>query len=220
MTDSTQTSGENLIHMENITKVFYTELGDGASVEAAFDSALESIKTAELQNVYAKTGDSFDQSLFPASVDFEGELTVEGQGDWDKYFYVSYLDEQIESLHKDLDTNRIMFSVLLGLGLLFGVWMWLALDIEFKSLLPLLKEEWSFLVNEPLLDWLVAVGAGIPAFIALLQRRLTVQGNEHLNSLKQLKRMVREADDMSPELRTRLHKILEMSLRGADTNAG
>ena len=75
-----------LIKLEGVTKVFYTELGDGASVEAAFDSALESIKTAELQNVYAKTGDSFDQSLFPASVDFEGELTVEGQGDWDKYF--------------------------------------------------------------------------------------------------------------------------------------
>ena len=203
-----------------LTKVFYTRLGDGASVEAAFDSALESINTAELDNVYVKSGSGFEQTLFPPTVDYEGELTVEGQGDWDKYFYVSYIDEQIASLKKDLDTNRIVFGVLLAFGIAFIPWLWIQANVEWRDLFPLLKENWGFLVNQPFLDWLVGVGAGIPALYALMHRRLAVQSNEQLNSLEQLKRMVRESDDMSPDLRARLHKILEMSLRGADTNAG
>ena len=198
-----------------LTKVFYSTLGNGESIETAFSAANQAIDAAELKNVYTQAGGNFDQNLFEPDKEWEGETTIEGQSTWDKYFYVTYLDQQIESAQQDIARNRRWLFILLALGLLLIPAIWISTGFEWSNLLPTVKDNWDFLVGQPLLDWMLAVGAGIPAVISLMQSRLMIQGNESLSSLIQLKEMVKNSDEMSPDLRSQLQAILDQSLRGA-----
>lgn len=200
---------------KKMTKVLYSSLRAGSPVEQAFDAAGKTIEDSGLTNVYMRAGTHGDEALFPEVISIEGDVTIEGQGSWDKYFYVSYLDDQIKSLVDHIEWNRRAFFALVAVGVIFFAGLWSQSPVTFKSLFSFVNANWPTLVGKPLLEWLLTLGAAIPACISFFQCRLFMHGNEQLRSLQSMKEMVKSADEMSPDLRKRLHGILEQSLRGA-----
>lgn len=203
---------------KKLTKVLYASLGTGQSIRTAFDEATETIEKSKLPNVYVRAGKNVDAPVFPEKADEKGEVRIEGQAPYDKFFYVSYLDEQIRNLTGRVRLNRMLFWILLAAGLFAWYWLWFNTPIgigEVKNYVTK-PENWGAIFGTPLLDSMLALGAGIPALLSFFQSRLLMQGNQELRSLKQLRELARASEDLTLELRGRLQKILDQSIRGAD----
>ena len=201
-----------------LTKVLYSSLGTGEPIRAAFDEATQSIEKSSLPNVYIRGGDKADAALFQDSVDEDAEIRIEGQASYDKYFYVNYLDEQIQNLTGRVQLNRVLFWVLLAAGLVTWYWLWFRTPVDITDVRQyvLNPENWTDVFGTPLLDSLLALGAGIPALISFFQSRLLIHGNQELRSLQQMRELARASEDLTPDLRKKLQKILDQSIRGAD----
>ncbi|NND70412.1 MAG: CHAT domain-containing protein [Rhodothermales bacterium] len=83
------------------------------------------------------------------------------------------------------------------------------------------KDQLSALFTEsrgetPLLDWLAAVGQAIPTFIATMQARWCVHGTEKIRQLVALKELVRNSENLTQDLRIRLHKIMDQCLKNEE----
>lgn len=212
-----------------MTKALYASLVNGSSPNEAYEKAIKVIAkrvplsdgTTHVEDTaYIRAGKHGDTPLFSDDALFEGDVSIEGQGPWDRHFYATYLDDQIQSLRRDIQRNRRWFVVLLVAGLAFlAVFLWLPHSMNFREAVLAVNKNWGNIVGGSLLDWLVRFGSAIPALFALLQARLMVHGNERLRALEQLKDMVRSSEDMTSDMslavQNTLHKILEQSLRGA-----
>lgn len=178
---------------KKLTKVLYAALAAGETLGNAYARATQSIDKAELPNVYTTAGDGGDAS-FSDMAPGEPEVDAESKKNFDQHFFVNYLDEQITSLERNVQINRVVLFGLLGLGammLLFGyvehLWnagsawktVWNDIRTFFHSLFGSLTESYEH-SEKPLLDWLLAVGEGIPLVIASLQHRFCVHGNENV----------------------------------------
>jgi hypothetical protein len=201
-----------------LTKVLYASLGNAQSVRSAFDDAVESIEHAKLPNVYIQAGANTDTPLFPGRSDETGEVRIEGRASYDKFFYISYLDEQIRNLTGRVWLNRVLFWVLLATGLVAWYWLWFNTPVTIGDVRNYVAnpQNWGDIFGTPLLDSLLALGAGIPALISFFQSRLMMHGNRELRSLNQLRELAKASDELTPELQGRLQKILDQSIRGAD----
>jgi hypothetical protein len=201
-----------------LTKVLYASLGNAQSVRSAFDDAVESIEHAKLPNVYIQAGANTDTPLFPGRSDETGEVRIEGRASYDKFFYISYLDEQIRNLTGRVWLNRVLFWVLLATGLVAWYWLWFNTPVTIGDVTNYVAnpQNWGDIFGTPLLDSLLALGAGIPALISFFQSRLMMHGNRELRSLNQLRELAKASDELTPELQGRLQKILDQSIRGAD----
>ena len=203
---------------KKLTKVLYASLATGQSIRTAFDEATETIEKSKLPNVYVRAGKNVDAPVFPEKTDEKGEVRIEGQAPYDNFFYVSYLDEQIRNLTGRVRLNRMLFWMLLAAGLFAWYWLWFNTPVGIGEVRDYVTkpENWGEIFGAPLLDSLLALGAGIPALISFFQSRLLMQGNQELRSLTQLRELARASEDLTPELQGRLQKILEQSIRGAD----
>lgn len=203
---------------KKLTKVLYASLGAGQTISAAFDEATATIEKAKLPNVYVRAGKEVDAPLFPGNTDEKGELRIEGQAPYDKFYYINYLDEQIRNLTGRVRLNRTLFWTLLVAGLLAWYWLWFKTPVAIGEVKEYVTSpnNWGNIFGTPLLDSLLALGAGIPALISFFQTRLLMQGNQELRSLKQMRELAKASEDLTPELRGRLQKILDQSIRGAD----
>jgi len=171
-----------------------------------------------------------DESLLPAKAAKDKDVEIEGKEPFDRYYYVDYLDKQINVLSANRRINLAALYILLGIGLLFLLKRWDGADADvslFSTIGLFLSWMWNGLVGlfaesqkeKPLLDWLVNVGPAVPAFIATMQARWCVHGAENIRQLVALKELVRNSDNLTQDLRIRLHKILDQSLQGAEDPA-
>ncbi len=201
-----------------LTKVLYASLGNGQSVNSAFDDAIESIQHAKLPNVYVRAGKNVDAPLFPGKSDETGEVRIEGRASYDKFFYISYLDEQIRNLTGRVWLNRVLFWILLATGLCAWYWLWFKTPVTIGDVRDYVANprNWDEIFGTPLLDSLLALGAGIPALISFFQSRLMMHGNRELRSLNQMRELAKASEELTPELQGRLQKILDQSIRGAE----
>lgn len=211
---------------KKMTKVFYSELGTGQSIDQAFEEATETVEKEGFQNIYIRKGKALGQPLLSKATSDGSAVTVKGQPHYDKYFFISYLDEQIRDLKGRVALNQFIFWFLFVVGVAFVLGFWnQRADIV----------RWDFLINffgqnridqymgtidqykqQPFLDSLIAIGAGIPALLAFFQKRLTVSANQELRSLTQLKEVAKASEELTPEMQDRLQKVLDQCIRGAD----
>ena len=91
------------------------------------------------------------------------------------------------------------YSVLLG-------WVW-------AQLLGLINESRG---QTALLDWLTKLGPTIPTFLATMQARWCVHSGEKIRQLVAMQELVRNSENLTQDLRVRLHKILDQTLTGAE----
>ena len=212
-----------------LTRVLYSQLAQGNSIEQSCSTAQQYIREiAPEEDVYVLRGDSKDVPLFEkpeagGSAE-EATINIEGKTSYDRYFFIDYLDGQIQDITKRIRFNRRLFPVLLFAGLLFfGMMMFqyeLAMQFyNFVKVSFLGPERFAAVVesnySKPYLDAMIALGATIPAFLAFLQTRLSIHGNERLNSLNQMKELAKASDSLPVELRERLHKIIDQCIRGS-----
>lgn len=214
---------------KKMTKALYASLVHGSTPNEAYEKAIKVIEkrvpmsdgsTHVEETAYIRAGEQGDVPLFSGEALFAGDVRIEGQGPWDRHFYATYLDEQIQSLRRDILRNRNWLALLLAGGVVFLLaFLLLPHSMNVRELTSAVNDNWANIVGGSLLDWLVRLGSAIPALIALLQARLMVHGNERLRALEQLKDMVRSSEDMSSDMslavQNTLQKILEQSLRGA-----
>lgn len=206
---------------KKMTKVFYSELGTGHSIDEAFGEATKTVEKDGLHNVYMRTGKATDKPLISKSKSDKPAVTIKGQPHYDKYFFISYLDEQIRDLKGRVALNRALFFILLAVGivLLIKIWNQPAARVELDLLFNFFGEDRiDRYLGKPYLDSLLAIGTGIPALLAFFQTRLTISANQELRSLTQFKELAKASENLTPELQSRLQKILDQCIRGADKN--
>ncbi len=203
---------------KRMTKSFYSALCHGGSIDQAFNDATAIIASDGYDNVYTHSGRSIEDSLLAAPDSDAPAATITGQSYYDKYYFISYLDEQIRSLKGRVALNRVMFWILFVCGLIFfGVIYSKGDKVELELLVNIFgQDRIDQYLGKPYLDSLLAVGAGLPALLALLQSRLTISTNQGLQSLLQMKEMAKSSENLTPELQGQLEKILEQCIRGAD----
>lgn len=204
---------------KKMTKVFYSELGSGHTIDEAFDEATESITKDGLKSVYMHTGNATAKPLLSEASSEKSGVRIKNQTYYDKYFFISYLDEQIRNLQGRVQLNRFIFRTMLVLGAAFLAAMWIfgvdksALFVNFFG-----QERIDTYVGKPYLDSLIAVGAAIPILLASFQNRLTIHSNQEIRSLTQTKELVKSSENLTPELQTRMRVVMDQCIRGADKN--
>jgi hypothetical protein len=227
------------ISAKKLTKVLYAALGNGKSIDEAFKEATQTLDKTGLQNIY-KPYRLAEKT--PADLQFDsGDLEVdqENEDNWDRYFFQSYLEEQIGDLTKNVKLNQRILTILVGFGvaILFVSWgehIYHSNPGDFKGVLyqividvfgtitgfgrMMLGMAQESVSERPLLDWLTNVGEAIPLFVASMQHRWCVHGNDKIRQLTALKELVENSEELSDTLRTRLHKVLDQSVRAANPN--
>lgn len=234
-----------------LTKVFYSALGRGSSVKDAYIETIDTInKYAPEKNVLMGRGLDNEASLFPKGERAGGDVELEGQEPFDRYYYVDYLDKQIASYRLNRNANLVVLAALLGLGIAIICWFWLrdmaeavnaatpvAASLEAggfqacadavleeagkQGFLSWIWDELKMLVTEsrsdtPLLDWLATIGQAIPLFMTTMQARWCVHSAEKIRQLTALRKLVRDSENLTQDLRIRLHKIMDQSLQAAE----
>jgi len=191
-----------------------------------------------------------EASLFPKGERAGGDVELEGQEPFDRYYYVDYLDKQIASYRLNRNANLVVLAALLGLGIAIICWFWLrdmaeavnaatpvAASLEAggfqacadavleeagkQGFLSWIWDELKMLVTEsrsdtPLLDWLATIGQAIPLFMTTMQARWCVHSAEKIRQLTALRKLVRDSENLTQDLRIRLHKIMDQSLQAAE----
>lgn len=207
---------------KKMTKVFYSVLSGGGSIEQSFDEATKTILDDGFENVYMRSGDAADRSLLSSPGSDESAVKIKGQTYYDKYFFINYLDEQIRNLKGRVTLNRVIFWILFVLGVTFFAWLWTLGaedEVDLKLLVDIIGEDRiDHYIGKPYLDSMIAIGAGIPVLLSFLQSRLTLNANQALKSLMQMKEMAKASENLTPELQDRLQKIVDQCIRGADRN--
>lgn len=218
-----------------MTRFLYAGLSSGKTVEQAFATATEAIREAgQDATVYELDGEQKAVPVIsrPAAEAPDADRAaapmpeVEGKPTYDKYFFISYIDEQIRQLHKLIRRSRVWFWSLAGLGVAFFGWILLrpggyagdVFDFIKTGILgPSLTQELIDLyLKKPYLDTLIAIGAVMPALISFFQTRLSIHGNRELQSLQQMRELAKASDELPVELQEKLQKILDQCIRGAD----
>ena len=202
---------------KQMTKVFYSELATGQPVDEAFREATESITRGGLENVYVCEGKETGNPLASDSPSEESSVKIRNQAHFDKYFFISYIDEQIRNLKGRVALNRWIFRALLVAGSLFLAYIWIR-DLDKLALLVNFfgQERIDTYMGKPYLDSLIAIGAGIPLLLSFFQNRLSIHSNTELRSLTQMKELAKAAEDLSPDMQTRLQKLMDQCISGAD----
>lgn len=223
---------------KKMTKVLYAELSHGKTIDDAFATATDLIETSDLENVYMSgraTGADVPELRFASG---DVKIDPENEDKWDRFFFERYLEEQIDAFTASVRLNQRVLKGLIAFGVVMILFSWgdsiggrIAVDSELSRLGLIGADIVDFFVyfgnaifgwaigtvNEtPLLDWLKKMGEGIPLLVASLQQRWCVHGNEKIRQLKALKELVENSANLSDTLRTRLHKILDQSVRAAN----
>jgi hypothetical protein len=214
-----------------LTETFYAELGGGASIKRAYESATLAVTEEELPNVYslfgAATGEPFLEAKKSGGV-AEG-VKISGQGPWDKFFYLGYIDDQIRSVICQAKFDRVVFVGLLIIGVVASVRisdadsLWAAVVAIVMYTVDLIRDLVGKSVNGNLnlatssvTEIADAVSAAVPAFLSVLHSRLLVHHNAEVKSLRKLRDITQAADELSPDLRKQLATILDQSIGTAD----
>ena len=201
-----------------MTQVFYSALGKGSSLEDAYKEATDTLdEHFPGKQVYKDFGDKKDQSLITEKATDGLQVKVEGLPSWDKHFHVSHLEKQIRALEHQIELNQTILKALLGFGAAILILLLLKWPPSFDVLFSITPEGKKALIGDkPLVEWLAAVGAAIPVFIASFKQLFLLNGNEEYRLLKQLLETVRSSSRMSEKTQKRLHAIMEQSVRGAN----
>lgn len=218
---------------KKMTRVLYSQLCAGKTVEQACETAREFVREDSAEyDVYKLEGARTADALFDKPSDEaaeNAEIKIEGKSTYDKYFFISYLDEQIRDIMKRKLFNRRAFLSLLVLGSAFFVMLMfqyeLAVELyHFVKVSFLGPENHAALVDQylkkPYLDSMIAIGAAIPALMAFFQNRLVIHGDRNLKSLQQMKELAKASEELPRELQDRLQTILDQCIRGADQETG
>lgn len=202
---------------KKMTKVFYSELGAGRTIDDAFREATESVINDGLENVYVHAGDETNNPLTSDAPSEDARVKIKNQAYFDKYFFISYIDEQIRNLKGRVALNRWIFRALLAAGAAFVAYIWIW-EIDIWALLVNIfgEERIDTYYGKPYLDSLIAIGAGIPILLSFFQNRLSIHSNTELRSLSQMKELARATEDLSPDMQTRLQKLMDQCISGAD----
>jgi len=206
---------------KKMTKVFYSVLSGGGSIDKSYDEATRTIKNSGFDSVYMRSGNARGEPLLSRPSSNKPAVTIKGQTHYDKFFFISYLDEQIRNVKGRVALNRVLFWILLASGLLFFLAI-LLLDVEKMTLLEKIfgqkriNQYIGQYIGESYLDSLIAIGAGIPALFAFLQSRLAITTNQELQSLMQMKELAKTSENLTNEFQDRLQKILDQCIRGAN----
>lgn len=202
---------------KKMTKVFYSELGTGHTIDEAFDEAADTITKEGLSNVYMRTGRATAEPLLSRTPSDEFGVRIKNQAYYDKFFFISYLDEQIRDLKGRIRLNRWIFRALLVFGAAFLGFVWFSdIDKLAVALNIFGQERINTYTGKPYLDSLIAIGAAIPILLSFFQTRLSIHASVELRSLTQMKELVKSAENLSPEMQTRLRVIMDQCIRGAD----
>ena len=204
---------------KQMTKVFYAQLGAGRSIDDAFKEATTSVTNDGLENVYVHAGTETGNPLTSDVAAESASVRIKNQAHFDKYFFISYLDEQIRNLKGRVALNRWIFYALLAAGVLFLAYIWIRDYDKLALLINIVGEDRiDTYAGKPYLDSLIAIGASIPLLLSFFQNRLSIHANTELRSLTQLKELAKAADGLSPEMQTRLQKLMDQCISGADEN--
>lgn len=205
-----------------LTKVFYAALASRKSIADSYKAAMGAIERFCPQpedNLYIAHGLDNQEKLLKEKPSDDAGIEFDGRPAFDSYFYVTYLDKQIDLLKQNVEKNKNALLAFVAAGAVLALFILIiASPIDWTSLLAFaLANKSDVLTTKPLLEWLATLGAGIPASITALQGRVLIHRNDELRRLKELRQLVKASDsnDMSPDLQLRLHSILEQSLRGA-----
>ena len=189
-------------------------LNDQAATESPTD-----VGAGHNGEVYVTMGAAWDDVLLPDATSDEADVSLEGQASYDKFYFISYLDEQIRDITARVRRNRHIFLGFLALGIIFWMYTWMTNFDKVQLLIDIFGEErLDLYMGKPYFDALIAIGAAIPALLSFFQNRLRVHGNQEIRSLTQMKELARASDDLPAELQSRLQKIMDQSIRGADLN--
>ena len=223
-----------------MTRYLYKELSEGKTIDEAYATARLALKGAGLdESAYDDlTGDGGGRKIFEKPA--EGEESeagdeggakgpvIEGKAAYDKFFFLNYIDAQIDDLTRLIRHTRQWFWGLFGAGIVVLGWLllrpggtWDAF-LEFIKISILGQELYKGYVDryisKPHLDTMLAIGAAIPVILTFFQNRLSVHGNGELNSLQKMRELAKSSDQLPPELQERLQKIIDECIRGADTS--
>jgi len=190
---------------------------DGMEVAMSGAELSQLIEDKNIKLSFLHTGNATAKPLLSEASPEEHGVKIKNQAHYDKYFFISYLDEQIRNLQGRVQLNRRIFRTMLVFGAAFLVGMWY---FEFDKLALLVnffgQERINTYVGKPYLDSLIAIGAAIPILLASFQNRLTIHSNQEIRSLTQMKELVKSAEDLSPEMQTRVRVVMDQCIRGAD----
>lgn len=202
---------------KKMTKVFYSELGGGHSIDEAFDEAADSIDKDGLKNVYMHTGSATAKPLLSKASSEKQGVRIKNQAHYDKYFFISYLDDQIRDLKGRVSLNRWIFRAMLVAGAAFLAYIWIR-DFDKLALLVNIfgQNRIDAYVGKPYLDSLIAIGAAIPILLSFFQNRMSVHSKQEIRSLTQMKELAKAAENLSPDMQTRLQVLMDQCIRGAD----
>lgn len=218
-----------------MTRFLYAALSGGQTVEQAYATATNAIREAgQDATVYELDGEQTSVRVIdpPAAAPPDSDAAaapmpqIEGKPTYDKYFFISYIDEQIRQLNTLIRRSRLWFWLIVSLGVAFFALMVLNPDGYAGVVFGFIKAELigtsttdkliDQYLKKPHLDTLIAIGSVMPALISFFQTRLSIHGNRELQSLQQMRELARASDELPVELQEKLQKILDQCIRGAD----
>ena len=223
-----------------MTRVLYSELRSGKSVDEAFKAGALAIDEAGFNRGYEEPcykiyTESPQGALFNKVVESaDGKsavptLAVENKPTYDKFFFVNYLEEQIRDVKGRMMFTLAQLIVFVVIGLtVTGTFAFLfffkpdvalrAADTAISDVIgrERLLELYQLYLGKPYLDSMLAVGAAIPALLAWLHANLMMKGNREIRSLEQMRELAKASETLPSETQERLQKIMDQCIRGAD----
>jgi hypothetical protein len=216
---------------KKMTKVLYAALGNGKSIDEAFEEATQTLEKTGHENVYMWDRLPTEEPEKIAFDSGEIEIDQENEDAWNRYFFEGYLGNQIESLEATIERDRKWaWRLLIGGGfviLLLAFPNFLSLNSIFPFLPDLSPEtaearkvayeNWVSFSGEHMLESITTFGKALPALFAGLKGRMVTHGNSELRSLTKLLELVKSSADMPQNMRDKLFSIVEQNMFGALT---
>ena len=219
------------VSAKKLTKVLYAALGNGKSIDDAFEEATQTLETTGLQNIYEPYR---SKGKKPEKIEFDsGDIKVDPENEdaWNRYFFEGYLKEQIESVEETIEQDRKWAWWVFGLGAVIAAFLLFRYNVDLKSgmyfffdmsedaklVRTSVYEDWVNLTGEHMLASITKYGNILGVAIAGLAARLVVRGNTELRSLTKLLELVKSSAEMPANMRDKLFSIVEQNMFGALT---
>jgi hypothetical protein len=219
------------ISAKKFTKVLYAGLGNGKSIDEAFEDVGQTFDKTGLTNIYERIRSPHwdpEEITFAAG---ELETDQENVDAWNRYFYEGYLTEQIVSVEATINRDRKIAWGLVGFGVAIAALLTFRYSWDLNSIFSVLPdlspdsdearttayEQWVDFSGEHMLESITKYGNALAALIAGLAGRLVAHGNSELRSLAKLLEMVKSSSEMPQNMRDKLFSIVGQNMFSALT---
>ncbi len=216
---------------KKLTKVLYAALGNGKSIDEAFEEATQTLEKTGLQNIYQPSRLPTKEPEELTFVSGDLDIDEENEDAWNRHFFEGYLLDQIESLKTTIDRNRQWTWGVVGVGVIIAAFLTFRYSWDMKSFLhffgglsneehetrKIVYEHWVNLSGKHVLDSITTYGNALCVAVAGLIGRLVTHGKTELRSLTKLLELVKTSEEMPQNMRNKLFSIVEQNMFGALT---